>query len=1099
MSGTALFPFIFTNSNETPVSQILVPTDGSTLGSTAADDAAIDPFSAGGGEPASIADTAAESIFLVAPRSVPKGVAIRFANDAAGANVYPLNNEPARLTALRDHIEAARKARRTGDMAKTGELYRQALRTLEMPFTAADPTPLYHHIPRGEELYSEATFASAVLASREGIPEMLSRLSRYAETRSLDADAASDIGRINLAKAQISRAYLIMRHAESSGKTAEDLYSRALGLSRAASDTTTDSDVSYFAELLSVELLSRKLALAHHRRAHADVRELVDDLRRSFTRLADACETDGVVDEEKAKVVSAYMASAAVLKARLGLWNSALERARTVTQSRPFSDTASARQLLSEEIFKPFIESGSRFLTPGEIRMHAKRGAWRKQLQAAVEHAHSPAFAQSAVAGSLGMFAGVAAELMLQSGHGAMLGALFAALGIAINRVRHGWKTEQAQYAGEIGTYERSPMESAQDVGRLAVQGGLDALMFVVPATLIREKADSFEVIPIAFSNFGNVVMRFAHWIGSGAVSLTDPETYARIGSSHGSMDALTVLYNIYTKGAALLFAANLAIPQTRAFTRKLAPAFLPGALMFSADLSMLAAGLSSMDFTPHFSNAEYFSRVKRAGIVFGEIYAMCLTAGILTLDKRGSVKDVAQSLLKTTLKADYSLPLAAAIITGISSPLGAMIQKGIKIETQDIAALALLGAATAFCKLPITLGLSGVLKGKIPIGAGIKEGWEDSEGQHTLRRLYEAASGGAGAFDMPYAHNRIGRIPYWDLFAEIPRTLLGYDTNAGQLAMSGVNYVAGNGASTAMWTEPSGTRWERDSILEQTRDTLKALKGIEEAKEAGKIDAKTAHALEAEAWAKMRNFFVMPGQVMHPAHPFMPYARMRDRLWPFYSFTRSLVPPTFPQVPNGFFYSNLQQMLRGGNFEKLSKEDVGVILRYAAMDAVNPEMYDVVRPLIQTLAMAKDSPVFGEEIRAFFEQNKWIADVMNVNPEDYRLPEGSTRRASRKLVRKMVKMSIASYRQRVEGHRRLPANDPNLSGLFEYQPTPPRDPAATRTRGVETDGAAGSRVRVRSDVKEAKGMAPSVVAAEGVEESVVEDGQVVRRIDRSR
>jgi hypothetical protein len=615
------------------------------------------------------------------------------------------------------------------------------------------------------------------------------------------------------------------------------------------------------------------------------------------------------------------------------------------------------------------------------------------------------------------------------------------------NRLHNGWKSEEALYAGELGQYDRTVAESAHDVASLAFKGGLDMAAWTVPAAFIESGADGASIFSNTLGNAADLYGKFANGLVNLFVSLGEPSTYSNMASTLPPPDVFNIVYNLYTKSAGLLFAANLLSPTARRYTEKYALYFLPGAIMLSADLGMYIAGQSGMDFTPHFESPKYWDRIERATIVGGEMVALMLTSGILALKSTKTTKEAFFSVLRAfkPSQANYGLPLAAAITTGITSPLGGMMQKGTTPE--ELALIGIQGAAITFAILPITLLLSGVLKRTVPIGAGVAEAWQDSKGENIFRRLYETVLGGIGSWNIPYAKNRIYRSGTLDLLPAGLRAMVGWDTNQGQALMSGTNYFAGNGAATTTWPETAGTQWERDATVKWTQQAREAIEKIEQERLAGNLTDEEATAKKITALSQLQNFFTTAGQTMHASHLFVDHARMRDRLWPLYSFTRAFVPPSFPLVPNQFLYASIHQILENGHPEKMTPEQVETLLGYALAEAGNPDKQAVLRPLVQTLAMARDSQTFGPLITSFFEANSWILDVLDIDMQDIPPPGTRSRRINRARVREAVKVGLGAYEQAVRAHHRQSQASAHFDGLFTAPP--PQSPQSASGSGA--------------------------------------------------
>ncbi|MDO8528192.1 MAG: hypothetical protein Q7T03_10985 [Deltaproteobacteria bacterium] len=887
---------------------------------------------------------------------------------------FSLSPHPISLSRLKNIFAEAREARKNGQLDVAADRYSQAFETL---------SSLYRHLPNGGDLLTEALFESVVLSGPSKAPEHLNRLAEFAAN-----PPPGHEGKEDQAKVKLLTAFTLMGHVRQSAEPSLPLLERAEKLTE---ETQSESvNIHFFSSLLKIEILAHQLLIAHSRR---DFRGRDTLAKRMGDELSDLNLLLTDLPDRKEIVARCY-ADTARLFARLGLWGPSLEKARTVTVS-PFDSTSVAvKELLTDPIFAPFVD-GSRFLTPGEIRLRAKGGQWKKRFQAALALAHTRGLVESLRIGAAGLVGGMVVDAALQGGHGVFAGAAGATAFILAKSIANGWNTNEALYASEVGTFDRTPAESAKDAASLVVQSGLNSFAWAFPAALLHVGTDGIAVFHDTLERAFRMYFSFGRWIGSGFSSLPTP--------NFSSMDFSDLVYNTYTKAAGLLFALNLLSPSLRKHTDRLAFYFLPGALLLSADIGMAVSGQSAIDFTPHFGDPHYWSRVERVSIVAGEIFFMMLTSGILALDKKtpGAVLSVFHPR-----RANYMLPMAAVITNGMTSAIGGMMQKS---ATPDhLSLIALQGAAITVGILPITLGLSGVLKGNIPIGAGVREGWTDSRGENIFKRVGAAAGGGIGAFNMPYSHNRVFRSVTWDLPAAGLRTLLGWDTNPGQLAMTGTNFVAGNGTATATWPETGGTRWERDSL---SRLTLNA-------------------GSKPEVLAQLDDFFAKVGKVIHPMHPFLGHASLSDRLWPLRAVTRPIAPPQFPQKPNAHFFASLDQMLHGGTVERLDAKQVSVLLEYVELHAGNPDSFYTLRPLVQVLAAARDSVLFGKQINTFFDARPGLFDLFNIDSEE-QIPFGRSRLQRRKYIRDAVAEKFFPFEKRVKAHRRVAGFRQLMEGLF--------------------------------------------------------------------
>lgn len=939
----------------------------------------------------------------------------RFAKRPEGSPTE--DDVPSMLRELERSLNEAR-----GDPPDSSRQYRRALQILETQFQGASATthPFHDIIPDGDLLYSEAVLGTARGADVEETQPLLARLSK-AETR-LRALEQSEVVRTKIAQTMIMHSHLQVRFASHMPEQQIGFLDRAQNrlsdaLDEFDSDDELDREVRFFGDLLSLEILARRIEAEH---ARGERRKRYQSIQQLVARTAHIGEDYKESTPHNREMVAAYQADAALLLARMQIWGRALDIARGIATK--YADTAASRAVLSSETFLPFVESDEgRILSPREIKQRSLLPGWLKKIQAALCTAHAESLTQSAKVGVIGMGVGLAAENILTGGASVYGGAAGAAAFSIASRLLNGLRTHEAKSAGETGIFVREGTDTALDVGRIIMGGASDMAFFgAVPASLLlvsqEGAAIAGEVLGNAYDLYGP---RLGSWIVRGATSLVEAETYTDFFGSIGegiSGDSLglvgAALHNSYLAATAALFLSNLFVPKSRQFAKRVAPFFIPGALQLSAELGLMIQG------------GEYWNRVGRAAIVFAEISGVMFTWGLISVARRESFVRGVRSIVRGLQTTNYMLPISAAIIQGISSALGGYMQKAGRPES--ISLLAIQAAATTVGLLPLTLAISGVLKGKVPIVERIREGYQDSRGESVPRRAYEMARSLASSFNMPYAHNRILRAPYWDLTASVPRTMAGWDTNLGQFAMSGINEVSGNHATAMMWTETGGSLWERDRIVAAAQEGTRA---VEKARLTADTD-KARDYLET-AVALQRDFFSKGAQNMHPFHPWLPLS-IRDRLFPFHAITRAAWLPKFPLRPNGFTYASLHQMLMGRSDESMSAEQVGMMLEYVKADANDPEQYATLRPLVMTLAMARDSEVHGNAISEFFDENPWLAEFFDLNLDELVIEDGRYRRMVRKVIRRRVRMPFGDYEANVRSYTSRTKSKKDGNGLTQ-------------------------------------------------------------------
>ena len=909
---------------------------------------------------------------------------------------------------LLDHaIQSARSANNTP--AEQARLYKEASGILEQD-------ELYNNIENGPVLYVEAALGSAIQLSQHEILSTLKRLYRASGFLATDADSSTVLStNIQTIQAELMKSYLLAKYASYVTQQQLPILARAEKiLSEAVEKLDTQTIPSaeklrYSADILSIELAAKRLEIEHLRGNRTGKRASIEKLLQ-LSRLLAANYSD---DNENKATTAAYLLDVAMLFARLQLWGRALEVGRKITENQILSTTEQSKRLLTSDTFEHFVDKDkTRILSPQEIKNSSSFGLpWVKKLEAAVYAAHSESITQSMSAGAMGVVAGFAGELLITGGVSLYGGIGGAALLTSLNRLRNGLTSEEAQSAFETGLFERSVGEQALDIGGLLLKGAGDAVAWSLPSTLVYNGVDVASIIQQTFAIASQKYAAFANWGVNGVLSLFDPQTYAEAIDSFRTSSDVPLLQRAaqgvlsgYAASAGLYYFANLLVPSLQPKTKKWAPLFIPGAIALSADIGIEIAGIK--EGSSYW--ADFADRAERAGIVFGEIYFAMFTAGLASLAAKKNFKEGLQSLGKGIRTTNYVMPLGAAIITGISSPLGGMVKANIPID--DPFLFLVQGSATTFCLLPITLGFSGLLKGTIPLFEGVAEGWQDTKGMNPIRRVAETILTAASEFHMPYTHNRTFRIFQHDAVPSGVRSWIGWDTNTGQAAMSVINNFYGNHASTMTWTEPSGTMWERDALAKRLSDAHADISKTQEKLKAGEISLAQAENDIYKALGLPHDLLVKSGQNLHPLHMLLPND-IFGRLYPLVSFIRAAVPPKFPTRPNVFTFANLYQMLCGDSMNyKLTGEQVGTMLQYVEAYANDPNEHIVLKPLVHTLALARDSLAHGEQIKKFFDENPWIAQAFDVDFEKLTIERSRFRRKNRAGVRKAIKMPLKEY-----------------------------------------------------------------------------------------
>ncbi|MFH1829311.1 MAG: hypothetical protein ABH871_00855 [Pseudomonadota bacterium] len=191
------------------------------------------------------------------------------------------------------------------------------------------------------------------------------------------------------------------------------------------------------------------------------------------------------------------------------------------------------------------------------------------------------------------------------------------------------------------------------------------------------------------------------------------------------------------------------------------------------------------------------------------------------------------------------------------------------------------------------------------------------------------------------------------------------------------------------------------------------------------------AQLLKQEKLARLHDFFTKTGQVIHPLHILMPHGSTGAPLWPLISWTRGGFPPKFPHVPNRHLYANLHQLINGGNAEKLNGDQMQALLEYVGVYAQDPNHHRILRPIAQTLAMARASEQHGERINEFFQNNPWIPELLNVDFNSHTPPSDRYRRNVRRALRKATKVPFERYQEWTKSHTAQQGGADHLDDMF--------------------------------------------------------------------
>jgi hypothetical protein len=270
-------------------------------------------------------------------------------------------------------------------------------------------------------------------------------------------------------------------------------------------------------------------------------------------------------------------------------------------------------------------------------------------------------------------------------------------------------------------------------------------------------------------------------------------------------------------------------------------------------------------------------------------------------------------------------------------------------------------------------------------------------------------------------------------------RSYYGYDKDIrGQMWMSGTNMISGNGASSMTWQEPSGNKWQRGELVRILEQATRNLNAFEEQTRAGNLTQKEASREQGQALSTLHIALTRSGNAIHPLHLFMQHPTSPRGLWrrlmPLFSVVHAFWRQSLPQRTDTHFFANLFQMIHGGweASENLSTEQVRTLLAYTATAAEDPRNIITLRPLVETLLMARSAPASGRLIDEFYRQRPWVLDLLGMSTDPNSVPIVSERyrRRARVLVRRRLKTSFALYEKRVLRHN-ISFNTSLLRDLF--------------------------------------------------------------------
>ncbi|MBN1283369.1 MAG: hypothetical protein JXA24_06330 [Proteobacteria bacterium] len=740
---------------------------------------------------------------------------------------------------------------------------------------------------------------------------------------------------------------------------------------------------------------------------------------------------------------------------------------------------------------------------------------------------------------------------------GIVVGSGTAAAVYLINMLKRGWETEQAKTAFKYGLPKRDAVDYIDDASKLILMFEKSALWLVPMLIISNgpDIGTSFVDTACAFiEGYGNIIKNIPGWMSSLHSSLVEPLSIQNLQDNVQSIGhvlsmesgqlptyLMTKLLNAdwlemvkdamrHPSFVAFLYFLLLFVPKiNRATTKTWWPVLfsflaIPAAAFLGTAVSnaQIPADASLLNAMQPEGMDPWLDRVIRSCIFYGGALMLLLNSGLAKVDRTlgprvfhsltsqlgifaghdpvgaenlwSLFKQSVISLFKALdpRKVDYNLAFLMIMVNALTSPLGKVIQSNLD-DPKNIALLFTRGIFMTMGFLMITLLMSGVLKGKIPLVERMKQAWEDSgkAGYPIHRAGLEVLLSGLGAiFTSSYSSNRIFRSFIYDPLGSSLRYYLGWDTNEGVAAMELVNNIGGNGSATATWNEISGTSWERDPILQDMSDVEVKIYGITQKVKDGEMTAEEGNKEISEKLDALRDKLKISGQSMHLGHLFMDHAEASDLLWPARSCTRAFSPPVFPHIVNTYFYQNIYQIImddyddlldgkaideveegrrvkweieneeriarskkpkkfkekkkKGRDNRKLTEGELDVLFHLIRMDAPSADNSAHLKPLLEVLVLARGSERFGGMISDFLKYNSWILQLLDIDPNEVEKRAGITdesgmrhpmRRVVIKRVRRALKTSFAAYEKRIKSHGRQPDFDIVFNEIFNIDP----------------------------------------------------------------
>jgi|GEM_PF-6343868 len=875
--------------------------------------------------------------------------------------------------------------------------------------------------------------------------------------------------RLFTARAKIAKAMNLRAMASEDDECALEHLESALRIAKKATDPVVGQDegelhkAGLSGNLLIVEILTDIIVLAHRSgnftyrdkaigptvkpnlldkiRERERIDKLQTDLKRQLNILQ-----QNYTSSEESEIVAEYLADTAILFSRLGLPGHAVELGRTFTNNERFMASAAAERIFDEDGLKQFHDE-SRFYEAERIRKDASGFAFVKRIKAGLAMSQSFGLRVSALLGFGGIAAGTAIGHAVGVDGGAIWGAAAGAGLIGLSQFLKGLLSAEARQAGEYGVFDGGGalLGGIKIFAKSAVGFGLLLLpAFIADASdeslsmayyTVKEGLATYADIPGLVGQLGN---------------LFDPATYSNAAETAWHAIGTGAYQGLKLGTLALLFGSVFS-KKFRELAVKMNPLLFLGACMISADIGHVAGDIGAkLDLMPHFWNGgesgdQSITRIGLAALINLEVGFSLMMAGAAKFkNEHGTtLLEALQESWKRRGELDWRVANAAAIVGGLI-----IAQGGNAIEGADAAyrtfygipkdqALPALATVVQAVALPVAmLGYalgSGFAEKRLPLFERAGERLKDSEdaGDGDLKQAGNASLGLLeGVLGSEFFKNRAVRPFTMDPVPMIPRMIVGYETIPGQLIQSLVNFLSVNGTMTAAYPETSGTSVERET-LSSISDGLKEAAGrYLEADEAQDPQAKAEFERAFDGAIKeIRNFNKKAGQVTDVTHPLKDFRfdakGIKARCCMLLSVLKAFKPVSAPQRPNATMYFSLFQMLdhsmtsgRRLNAGKMDEVLLDLMLQYIKEDARDKNNTHVLQPLVKLLALARETEPFGEKLTAFFEDHDWVAETLNVDLDNLKIPSKYKTRDGkpiagrmRKLIKQKVGLNSKQYR----------------------------------------------------------------------------------------